>query len=184
MDLDQLRGGPEVSYRDLRNLARSFRSGLTGCNNRLPSDYLDYLVGAGGHFLDRNLILQLWSLNLPAYISVHLDTIINEDNEQHNVTRANEIYHLTKDRDNLSINKIDVNSKKSDECDDRIDELIKAVEGLTKVVSRGRGKPVAGNSKDLCYYHSRYANKALKCVKPCSWSESDDKKFSTDSKNL
>ncbi|KAL7292588.1 hypothetical protein TKK_0013720 [Trichogramma kaykai] len=72
----------------------------------------------------------------------------------------------------------------SGNCDDRIDGLIRAVEGLTRVVSRGKSKPVAGNSNDLCYYHSRYADKALKCVKPCSWPESNDRKFNTDSKNL
>uniref|UniRef100_A0ABD2XC19 DUF7041 domain-containing protein n=1 Tax=Trichogramma kaykai TaxID=54128 RepID=A0ABD2XC19_9HYME len=86
-----------------------FRDGLASACNRLPSDYLDYLVGSGDTMFNRDSILRWWSLTLPPHIAVHLDAEVTVANELDNVRRADEIYYRLQGANKAfpSVHKID-----------------------------------------------------------------------------
>uniref|UniRef100_A0ABD2WF93 Retrotransposon gag domain-containing protein n=1 Tax=Trichogramma kaykai TaxID=54128 RepID=A0ABD2WF93_9HYME len=86
-----------------------FCDGLSNERDKTPSEFLDYLASARGTLFDRNAILCLWSMKLPAEIAVHLDSVVTVENENHNVARADEIFHHLNngDRQMNFINKID-----------------------------------------------------------------------------
>ncbi|CAB0045234.1 unnamed protein product, partial [Trichogramma brassicae] len=108
---DSMRGLPMSNkYPALKALLRrKFRDGSVSARNRLPSDYLDYLVGSGDNLFNRDSILRWWSLTLPPHIAVHLDAEVTVANELDNVRRADEIYYRLQGTDKAfpSVHKID-----------------------------------------------------------------------------
>uniref|UniRef100_A0ABD2XRP0 DUF7041 domain-containing protein n=1 Tax=Trichogramma kaykai TaxID=54128 RepID=A0ABD2XRP0_9HYME len=66
--------------------------GLSGMQNRTPSEYFNYLISASSKWIPRESILQIWKQNLPPVISSGLPLQLTLENEAENIHKADELY--------------------------------------------------------------------------------------------
>uniref|UniRef100_A0ABD2XI19 DUF7041 domain-containing protein n=1 Tax=Trichogramma kaykai TaxID=54128 RepID=A0ABD2XI19_9HYME len=153
--------------------------------NRRPSEFLDALCGTGSSFLNRDAILQFWKLKLPAQIAVHLSAVVNTENEQEAVARADEVYFQLQNNGRVihkidtskTVNFVDSDSNQEAKFQGFVMEIKEAILELSRSISRTNAPNYRQSRREssgpYCFYHTKYKEKALKCPPDanCKWKE-------------
>lgn len=174
--------------RVLQHFARSDSSRLNlllkdlQLGDKRPSFLLNEMRTLAPEKLDDEILQSLWLQRLPsnlqqilAVCKVPLDELAKIADKAHEVSGSSSAIAAVESRDSeLQTIKEELAELKS---------LIKKL-SINQSPSRGRNfsRGRSGNryrsksgpktaSKDFCWYHQRFGNKATKCVKPCTWTE-------------
>lgn len=149
----------------------------THLGDRKPSELFEEMVTLSGplSFISRDLIFKLWQRKLPNNVQIHLVSsgLHSFDERVALADKINQMY-----RPDISV----VNSSETHPT-----EVLKNVAHLTSMLCENVNKMALdicelkninesykrnnknNYNKDVCWYHQRFGNRALKCVEPCKY---------------
>ncbi|CAB0042579.1 unnamed protein product [Trichogramma brassicae] len=129
--------------------------GNVNMGTRSPSEFLEYLISSAGNILGRDTILRIWRETIPANICVHLDDVINQENESSNVRKADRIYiSFRRDADSRASYGVDSIARDSVRRDDdarihnleqKLDRVLDSLESYRN--GRNRDRRNSGRSR-------------------------------------
>ncbi len=149
--------------------------------NKRPSVLLRQMQDLAGIRLPESLLKSLWLQRLPTQMQAILTTSSDDLNKL--AIMADKISDVT------SLNEINASQIKSNATGNtcinemianlqtQVSELSHKLENLNnfrgRSYSRNRSKSRerSGNRNKLCWYHFRFKDKALKCIKPCAYKQ-------------
>lgn len=140
--------------------------------DRRPSRFLRELQQLGGTLVTADVIKSIWLRGLPHRMQVALAASEHQDLKKLSEV-ADRIAEVTETRYE------EVAAVKLARPPHHEERLLSTLEKLTERVAAlesreiGSGPDMKSKSKSqgkgLCFYHSRFGNKAKKCVAPCNW---------------
>lgn len=152
--------------------------------DRRPSQFLRHLRSLAGTALtDENLLRQLWMRRLPQ----HLQAILAAQSElslSKIAELADKILEVSpgmaapRSSAVFSASTSDTTPSSLDYITQRLDDLTRQIAALTADRARDRSRGRSNQRRErsqtpgkakICFYHRKYATKAVKCVKPCAW---------------
>lgn len=151
--------------------------------DRKPSQFLRHLRAlAGPSFSDDSIIRQLWTRRLPDQVRAILASHPDLSLEKLADLADNIIEVFSPAQVATVASRADTSmpapSTFEQRFEKRLDDLCKQVASLTRSrsSSRRRSTPAqrprdATPNKRMCWYHQKFAEKATKCTKPCSWTQ-------------
>lgn len=166
-------------YEDSENRRIQKLIGDMQLGNQKPSQLLRRMQNLAGTNVSKETLLVLWQNHLPAAIrTVLAATTLTDENKLASV--ADKVMETSKPIDIAGVS-----------TEDNVASLTATVERLTLEVaelrrasgsqrrfqqdsksrfrSRSRSRRGQSPAKKLCYYHSRFGEKATRCKNPCNW---------------
>ncbi|KAL7306230.1 hypothetical protein TKK_0001667 [Trichogramma kaykai] len=159
---------------------------------RSPSEFLEHLISSAGSILGRDTILRIWRETISANICVHLDDIINQENESNNVKKADRIYASFRrdvdSRASYGVDGIVENPTRRDDdarilnLEQKLDQVFDSLASYrnrrnqdkrNSGCSQSQRDSHSGGHKKLCYLHYKFGKDAHKCAEPgvCPWEQ-------------
>ena len=146
--------------------------------DRTPSQLLrrmQQLLGDKAATADQSFLRQLFLQRLPPNVRMVLASTKDNEDLESLASLADKVVEVASPA---------VNTVQNTELSTEVEQLRSDIAGLKKLVTsslsatrhfrslRRRSPSPAPPDKptDLCWYHARFAEKATKCTKPCSWS--------------
>ncbi|XP_014774470.1 uncharacterized protein LOC106872118 [Octopus bimaculoides] len=153
--------------------------------DRTPSEFLRHLRVLSGESTDALLLRKIFFSRLPAHVRTILATALDANTIDQVATMADKILEFSAQPAYgacVSSEASSIASHKSSTFDvlaDKIDKLTRRVNDLcrTKCSSscsrdRSRRNSPSKTQPGMCYYHAKFADKAHKCIQPCSYKAS------------
>lgn len=157
--------------------------------DRKPSEFFRYLKTLAGtsDLVTDKLIMNLWTRRLPSMVQATLKAVSKETGTSELLSMADNVFEVVKQQ-NVGIFQVSGSSSgvhgetmqglidKNTKLESEISEIKSMISNLkvnshsNRFRSRSRSRN-RNSSKQYCFYHFRFGNKAKKCSKPCSYSQ-------------
>lgn len=155
--------------------------------DRKPSEFFRTLKQTAGQSdsISEKLIIQLWIRKLPTQIQVSLKTLPNPDIKTL-INMADSICEIIQTSNQGHIQAVtspfeQFQNEQITRLENQVKLLTESVQKLslntnkhhssyrTRSRSRSNSRKSPPNSTELCWYHSKFATKAKKCIPPCNF---------------